>query len=55
LNADKLTDTGTKHPWVVQVALTTLNQKNLKIVVKIGQSESSAICSIVSKEGMDFN
>lgn len=33
-----LTDSRSEHPWVVQVALTALNQEDLEIVVEVGQS-----------------
>jgi hypothetical protein len=34
----RLTDSWSVNPWIVQVTLSTLNQENLKLMVKIGQS-----------------
>jgi hypothetical protein len=38
----RLTDSWSVNPWIIQVTLSTLNQENLKLMVKIGQSDKDA-------------
>jgi len=39
----RLTDSGSEDPWVIQVALTPFNQENLKLMIKIGQSDKASV------------
>ncbi len=48
VNLKELTDSRTENPWVVQVALASFDQENLKVVIEVGQSGRNkvSVCDV---------